>query len=186
MRILTDQARPRAQAAAHGPGGPVGLAGVSGAVSGRLDPEQRLAVVVPVTGPLTLVTMTPDVVRLARHEIGCDTVERLHLGSGLIEAEAQMWVDEDGLLTGRPPNPRASAVVAASTYPPLPLRQHFVGTAVFTGPDDPSGERTLGLSLPEAIVLLRATHTHGATRASDSPTARTSEDTPGGSDADLA
>jgi hypothetical protein len=126
----------------------------------RLGPDQRLAVVIPPTGRIRFVPMSGDVVAMARREIGCATVERLHLGRALLPGGGQMWLDENGLTTRQRPNPRASAVLIASHHPPRLLRHVLVGAAVFTGPDDPSGEYTLGLSTHDAITLL-----HTAARA---------------------
>jgi hypothetical protein len=118
-----------------------------------------VAVLIPVTGLIRTIAWEPNVVALAQREIGAATVERLSLGRSLVAGGLQIWLDEDGLLTGRQPNPRASALLIAAFAQhrervPVP-RPMLVGDALLcTG--HPGGGLCLGLSDTDAAAVTRA------------------------------
>jgi hypothetical protein len=74
-----------------------------------------------------------------------------HLDMLTVTPQLLMWVDDQGLVTGSPVNPVATALL---TQIPRPRSHPVRGTVVFTGPADPAGDVT---SLaPEWAQVLRS------------------------------
>jgi hypothetical protein len=119
-----------------------------------------VGVVGPVAGMIRTITWQPDVLALARREIGAATVEYLSLGHTIVAGGLQIWLDEDGLRTGKEPNPRASALIIAALYhrqrPLRVLRQLFVGDALLCAAPTRHSVGS-GLSGTEAAIVTRAT-----------------------------
>ena len=100
------------------------------------------------SGTAKTYTVTPDesgaILNALHRLIGGRQLDRLRLG------DFEMWLDEDGLLSGARVNRLASLVAARLGGP----RQLYVGIAVFTGPLDEKGNAT-SLSA-EALARLKS------------------------------
>jgi hypothetical protein len=122
------------------------------------DTGAGVAVLVPVTGMIRTIAWEPDVVALARREIGAATVEHLPLGCSLVAGGLQIWLDEDGLLTGRKPNLRSSSLLIAALRhhqqrPPRVLGPMFVGDALLCAAGPTPRHPGSGLSDIEAAAV---------------------------------
>ena len=62
-----------------------------------------------------------------------------HLDMITVTPQLLMWVDDQGLVTGAPVNPVATALL---TQIPRPRSHPVHGTVVFTGPANPTGDVT--------------------------------------------
>lgn len=78
-----------------------------------------------------------EVLRGLYATIGCELVDVVRLAGNL-----DMWIDDEGLITGQPVNFPASRIARSYEYDDQP----YFGTAVFTGGADSMGA-TLGLTL---------------------------------------
>jgi hypothetical protein len=89
--------------------------------------------------------------------LGCTAVEVVRIvHPGPAGSGADMWVDEEGLLTGDPViNPAAAAVVAFLSR--RAVRQSFAGPALFTGGPGPGGASSpLERGYDEVITTITA------------------------------
>lgn len=80
--------------------------------------------------------------------IGCSAVDVVRLTSRL-----DMWLDDEGLLVGKPVNRKATLLAQHFGY----RHQPYVGTVVLTGSGDATGDTT-SLSADLAMLLPDLTH----------------------------
>ena len=124
----------------------------AGAAGGGAAGGGGVAVLIPVTGIIRTIAWEPDVLALAQREIGAATLERLSLGRSLVAGGLRIWIEQDGLLTGRKPNPRASALLIAAFA--QQLQRVRVQTPIFLGDALLCGLNS-GLSDTEAAAVTR-------------------------------
>ena len=135
------------------------------------------AVRVPATGPATVIDLaeptdddTAAFLADLYSAIGCDSVECVQV-TGLLDA----WLDETGLINGKPLNPRATQL--ANTYG---ISDGLHGVVLFVGTDPDNGEPAdLTDAQVDQVMALPERHppTENSEASAPSP-ARRSEPTP--------